>query len=327
MSKKRPRAAQANMPDILRALTDEHTYQLRVFRLLEKQVAALNLGQQPDYEVMHGVMRYMTQYPDRFHHPKEDLVFDKLVQRDPASVPEVHHLLEDHVQILARGAELLALIDRCRADPAAADTLALRKSAHAYIGRLRRHMDVEELRLFPRARQVLRPRDWAEVEERMKPILDPVFGAATADEFAALRAQELRSHGEGARRAAQSSWVEAAAAVESISALLAGAAEVHARLSRHHREALRANATFARGLLRTQPLRRRVGLVCEACASNSRMARDVVRQLGVVWFDALKSAARPYREGDTYAARLFHAVGRRIRLRSQPVAAGKSSVK
>jgi len=324
MSKTRANAARANMPDILRALTDEHTYQLRVFRLLERQVAALNLGRMADYEVMRGVMRYMTQYPDRYHHPKEDLVFDKLVQRDPSSVPQVQRLLQDHAQILELGAGLLALINRCRADPAAADTFALRKNAHAYIGRLRRHMDVEELRLFPRARQVLRARDWAEVDARMKPILDPVFGTAAAPGFEALRAQELHSHGESARRAAQSGWVEAAAAVESISALLAGAAHAHARLSRHHREALRANATFARGLLRTQSLRTRAGLVCEACAANSRMARDVVRQLGVVWFDAFEAAGRPFREGDTYAARVSQAVVRRFRPRPRPVAVGKS---
>lgn len=140
--------ATAEMPDILQALCEEHRYQLRVFKLLEKQVAMLNLRKEPDYEVMHGVMRYMTSYPDRFHHPKEDLVFRKLVQRDPSSGAEVNRLLDDHVQILAKGAELLALIDRCRVDPKKADTFVLRKSAHEYIGRLRRHMDVEELRVF-----------------------------------------------------------------------------------------------------------------------------------------------------------------------------------
>jgi hemerythrin-like domain-containing protein len=252
---------------------------------------------------MHGVMRYMTNYPDRFHHPKEDLVFRKLVERDPSCGPQVDHLLGDHVQILAQGAELLALIDRCRADPKRAETFVLRKSAHKYIGHLRRHMDVEELRLFPRAQQVLRPEDWAEIDANMRPILDPVFGETVAAEFRALRAHEDFSHGGGRRGAPRSGWVEAAAVIESVSALLAGATKANAKLSRHHREALSTNAAFLRDLLSAQPFGRRVGLVRKACARNSQMARDITRLLGDVWSETFKAARRPYREKGTHAAK------------------------
>ncbi len=187
-AEKRDPAAAKRLPDILQALDEEHHYQQRLLKLLEKQVAHLNQRQQPDYEVMHGVMRYMTNYPDRFHHPKEDLVFGKVVERDPSLKASVDSLLHEHGEIIARGAELLALVDRCRADPDRADTHTLRKSAHAYIGHLRRHMDAETLRFFPLAQRVLRRADWADVDARMKPILDPVFGEEVADGFHALRA-------------------------------------------------------------------------------------------------------------------------------------------
>jgi hemerythrin-like domain-containing protein len=299
-------------PDILRALSEEHIYQLRVVKLLEKQVAALNQRQQPDYEVMHGVMRYMTNYPDRFHHPKEDLVFRKVMQRDPSSRPQVKQLLKEHQLIIAKGAELLAVIDRCRAEPGKADTYALRKSAHAYIGSLRRHMDVEMLRIFPRAQQVLRAADWAEVDARMKPILDPVF-AETAAEFQDLRAEERHRAHVGPRRAARAGWVEAAALLESVSSLLGGATKASANLTRHNSKALRANAAMIRDLLSVQPLGRRVGLVGTACARNVEMARDINRRLTAIWSEAFKAARRPYQEEGTYAALLAEAFGKLTR--------------
>lgn len=317
----------AEMPDILRALCEEHHYQLRVFRMLEKQVALLNQRKQADYEVMHGVMRYMTSYPDRFHHPKEDLVFRKLVERDPSSRPQVERLLDEHAQILARGAELLAVIDRCRADPKKAETYVLRKSAHKYIGLLRRHMDVEELRLFPRARQVLRPEDWAEVDANMKPILDPVFGETVAPEFQTLRALEERPRRPVPGLASPPDWIEAAAAVEAVSALLAGATEASSRVSAHNRAALDSNAAFLRDLRKAQPFSRRIALLREACVRNVRMARDVRRQVREVWSEAFRAARRPYQEKGTYATKLTEAFRRLTRSPERPSVAGALSPK
>lgn len=304
--------ADAEQPAILQALAEEHIYQLRVVRLLERQVAALNQRQTPDYDVMHGVMRYMTNYPDRFHHPKEDLVFRKVMERDPASRPQVRQLLREHESIIARGAELLAAIDRCRAEPGKADTHALRKSAHAYIGALRRHMDVEMLRIFPRAREVLRAGDWAEVDARMKPILDPVF-AEKAAEFRTLRADEQSRTYEGPRRAARPGWTEAAALLESVSALLTGATEAGNSLSRHNARTIKTNAVLFRELLKPQPLGRRMGAAGKACRQNVAMARDIGGSLRAIWTEALHESRRPLREQGTYAAFLAEAFGKLAR--------------
>lgn len=317
----------AKLPDILRALIEEHIYQMRVVRMLERQVALLNQRQQPDYEVMRGVMRYMTGYPDRFHHPKEDLVFRKVVQRDPSSRPQVKQLLKEHEQVIAHGAELMMLIERCRADPGLADTDALRKSAHSYIGHLRRHMDVEELHFFPHAQQVLRARDWADVDARMQPILDPVFGDSVAPEFRRLRAQEVRKPDSAARRAARRRWVRAVAAVEAVSALVAGATQAGLKLSRHNREAVATNAAILRDLLGRQPSGSRAGLIREACVRNVGMATDIRRQLTEVGSEAFAAALRPYRAAGTPEAKVPEAMDRLRRIFGRPSVEHASSAK
>ena len=122
----------ASVPNIVAALVDEHKYQARLLTVMERQVGLLNQRKLPDYEVMHGVMRYMTQFPDRFHHPKEDLLFDKVLARDPASAESVAQLRRAHVDITAAGAQLFDLVGRSRQGEAEALRDPLRKTCLLY---------------------------------------------------------------------------------------------------------------------------------------------------------------------------------------------------
>ena len=55
-------------------------------------------------------MRYMTQYPDRFHHPREDLIFTQLLKRDPGVRDDIEDLLEEHISIRLAGQEFNRLL-------------------------------------------------------------------------------------------------------------------------------------------------------------------------------------------------------------------------
>jgi hemerythrin-like domain-containing protein len=37
-------------------------------------------GEQPDCDLMLDIFYYMTHYPDRFHHPKEDFAFARVMR-------------------------------------------------------------------------------------------------------------------------------------------------------------------------------------------------------------------------------------------------------
>ena len=53
----------------------EHANYRRLLDLLRSETERFTAGGQPDYELMSDVVHYMTQYPDRFHHPREDVAF------------------------------------------------------------------------------------------------------------------------------------------------------------------------------------------------------------------------------------------------------------
>ena len=321
MATRRPTPATAapegQVPDILRALGDEHKYQARVLKVLERQVGLLNQKQQPDYDAMRGVMRYMTQFPDRLHHPKEDLLFEKIVLRQPSARAQVKELLVAHKDIIRKGSTLLALIEASREAPAKADTLALRKSAHAYIGALRRHMDIEMLHMFPLAQQVLQPADWIEVDRRMKPILDPVFEAEGANEFKPLREAEQARPEPVKPGALTTGLIEATALIEAAATLIAGASKSRKDLAQHQRDVMRVNLELTRGLMKMLPLDQRFKLTAEIFERNVEMVSGFNQRMSDLWSGAWKSAWAPYDDDGPYAPKLLR-LGRRPAAKTAP---------
>jgi hemerythrin-like domain-containing protein len=291
-------APATEVPDIIRALGDEHRYQARLLNLLERQVGLLNQRQTPDYEAMYGVMRYMTQFPDRLHHPKEDLVFEKIMLRDEAAKPKVKELLQAHEEIIVKGQRLLEAIEHGRKGDAQADPNLLRKAAHAYIGSLRRHMDIEHLHMFPLAQKLLTAEDWADVDARMKPILDPVFEAEPAGEFKALRDAEQARPAPTPPGRLTSGLIEAAALIEAVATLIAGASRVRKDINRHHRDVLRANAEIWRELIRLLPLDERMRLTTELFERNLAMFGEFNQRIADQWAQVWNAAWRPYEESE-----------------------------
>lgn len=318
--------AEQALPDIIRALGDEHRYQARLLNLLERQVGLLNQRQVPDYQAMHGVMRYMTQFPDRFHHPKEDLVFEKIMLRDKAAAPKVKQLLQAHVDIIDKGQRLLEAIDHGRRGDAKADADVLRKSAHAYIGALRRHMDIEHLHMFPHAQKVLTAQDWADVDARMKPILDPVFEAEPAGDFKTLR------EAEGARPEPvplgrlTAGLIEAAALIEAVATLIAGASKMHSHLNQHHRDVLHANRQMWRQLIRLLPLDQRMRLSAELFERNVEMFTEFNQRVAEQWMQIWDAAWRPYEEpAGAYTPKLLRRRARPAAPQREDQVAGQAS--
>ncbi|MBL0086606.1 MAG: hemerythrin domain-containing protein [Ideonella sp.] len=299
----------AQMPDIVAALIDEHKYQARLLGVMERQVGLLNQRKLPDYEVMHDVMRYMTQVPDRYHHPKEDLIFDKVLLRDPASAGSVAQLRRAHLDIVAAGAELFDLVDRSRrgVDEGEAEALRdpLRKSAHRYIGTLRRHMDIESLHMFPQALKTLLPGDWREVDAAMRPILDPVFGQQVKTGYEALHSQATAKPVLGSPGKIGVGLIEATALIEAVAALISGMSALRNTMRQHNVQALQQNAQLTRNLMRSMPLAKRGRLFGELCVSNVRMFGDIHGRMTQLWSNTWEAVRRPYNvEPGPYAPKL-----------------------
>ncbi len=179
------------MSDELLRLQNDHLNFQKLLRLFESQIKLFHECEEPDYELMRDIMHYMTQYPDRFHHPAEDLVFERLLQLDPAARPLVKDLEKEHVELVASGVELLHLLD-----DVVADVMITRESvesaARTYLDQLRAHMEKEESTLFPMAGKRLSAKDWAAIETAVKRHDDPLFSTQVDQKYRAILEQLSR---------------------------------------------------------------------------------------------------------------------------------------
>lgn len=166
----------------------EHTAFAHLLDLLEKKLSAFHTGERPDYDLMLDILQYLGHFPDRYHHPREDVAFDCLVKREPGMLALVEHLKEEHRLIAESGAALQKLLAEISLG-AIVEREAIEQAGQDYLVLYRRHIASEELTVMPRCQALLTAEDWAHVAQAVPAAADPLFGANADTAYRELRRQ------------------------------------------------------------------------------------------------------------------------------------------
>lgn len=130
----------------------------------------------PDFAVFHAMIRYIDEFPERLHHPKEEqFLFARLIQRFPGAEPLALELRNEHVI----GAQLIrdlenALVYFEENSPAGAPTF--RTAVEAYADFHWQHMRKEEEQILPLAEMHLAAGDWEAIAAGFEDNRDPIAG-------------------------------------------------------------------------------------------------------------------------------------------------------
>ena len=181
----------AFMPHTLALWHAEHVNFARLLNLLDIELALFHGGKSPDYELMLNIMFYMTHYSDVLHHPKEDLVFAKIKERDRRVAATVDELATQHADLHRSGQELVRQLDEILND-AISSRESVEAVARDYVGSLRSHMRIEEEEILPLADTLLTKRDWSAIHAAVDHIEDPLFGKHPEGRYFALHQQIAR---------------------------------------------------------------------------------------------------------------------------------------
>jgi hemerythrin-like domain-containing protein len=179
------------MATIIDRLGRDHRNMRAVLELLEEGFGAHAWGEPTDLDLLGLIADYMLDYPDGIHHPLEELLFARLVERDPAAATALGALMEEHGRLARLNQRLAAAIDALRHD-AELPRDRLAELVQQVLSGNRRHMEAEERTFFPRLLARLADADWAELEARAGDADDPVFGARRAAPYLALHQRILR---------------------------------------------------------------------------------------------------------------------------------------
>jgi hemerythrin-like domain-containing protein len=176
------------MPNQISKWKAEHGDFIRLLSILKSQIGLFHEQAEANYELMLDIVYYLTHFPDRFHHPREDIAFAKLAERDASARLRVHELIGEHKVIASSGKRLVEQLNGILAG-AILEREAVEVDAATYIVYYRQHMAREEAELFPRLEDVLGNEDWKAVDDAITPEADPLFGSKVGQRYQQLRRQ------------------------------------------------------------------------------------------------------------------------------------------
>lgn len=173
------------MSTILQSLHQDHANQIQLLSLIEAEIAKLDGASEPaNFELLSLALEYCSDFPSHYHHPKEDLLYAKLVARDPGFADRVDDLIEDHKALKSLTESVSAAVAKAISGGQAD---GLRDAVEQFTRHYRFHIGIEETEIFPHARQTLTEEDWRDIENAYEDETDPLFGEHTRQAYIALQ--------------------------------------------------------------------------------------------------------------------------------------------
>ena len=172
----------------------EHRNLEKLLIIMERQLNLFHRGKQPNYGLMLDIVYYMTQYPDRFHHPKEDIALERVVKHESSAADLVEALHRQHDVIARSGEALQAQLDSVMTG-VLLPRAQVEHPAREYIDYFRRHVQMEEWLVSPAAQRVLCGDDWMAIDGLIPEGSDPLFGGSLEDRYRILHRQIAKEVG------------------------------------------------------------------------------------------------------------------------------------
>lgn len=268
----------------MKALRAEHRHMATVMQLFADQLKALEEGQYADGHVVFEIMDYMVTWPDRYHHPREDLIYCRVAELDPKAADEVDSLQRDHDRTATVGRELLQTIESWREGAISAETVI--KQGRAYIDHTYEHMNIEEKVVFPHIESILSLEDWRELAEddQLRAVSDPVFGPRVQREFRNMARKMRRRVRNTVERGAILEWIGIEALMESLEVLSMAYDSARATASDHLQAAIDDSKDFMNESLISAPVR--------CTVNNTKLGLRFAEEILGISKETLKDLAR-----------------------------------
>jgi hemerythrin-like domain-containing protein len=145
---------------------EEHVYFNLLLELLQREVYVFHSAGRPNYELMYDIVSYLRDYGDEFHHPREDVAFERLTQRLPGMELPLGRLAQEHRVIKHAGETVLREIDAILGG-AIVRRGELEMAAATYLVYYGNHLAKEEEDVLPLAAKYLTAEDWQAVKDAL----------------------------------------------------------------------------------------------------------------------------------------------------------------
>lgn len=173
------------MHPLAQRLHDDHRRLTQVLGVLEAQIDRLARAEDVDFDLMLDAMTYITDFPNRLHHPVEDVLFARLAAADSTAADACQAQIAEHERLFHDSAAFYGLLEAVQMNEATLMRDRLVGAGREFIAAQRAHLLREERELLPRAEQRLAAQ-WDIAAETASAVNDPLDGTATPARYQAL---------------------------------------------------------------------------------------------------------------------------------------------
>ena len=174
------------MHPLAQRLHDDHRRLTQVLDVLEAQIDRVARAEDADLDLMLEAMTYITDFPNRLHHPVEDVLFKCLAAIDPASAGLCQEQIAEHERLFHDSAALNGLLEAIQLEEAMAPRDHLVHAGQEFVAAQRAHLLREEHDLLPRAQLRLGSAQWDIAAQTASAVSDPLDGTATPARYQSL---------------------------------------------------------------------------------------------------------------------------------------------
>ena len=273
---------------LMKALRAEHRHIGTVMQLFSDQLKAIEGGELVDTHVVYEVMDYMVTWPDRFHHPREDLIYARVAEVDARVADDVDTLQRDHDHTAKRGRGVLHDIERWRLGEVSGAVVV--KSGRNYVDHIHEHMNLEEKLVFPRIEATLTLQDWRELAEddQLGAVADSVFGPRVQREFRNMTRKLRRGLRQSVERGTLTEWIGVEAFMESLDVVSIAYESARDTAGEHLRGAFNDALEYVKKDPLSAPLR--------CAANNTRVAFRLLGDVADISRETLDDLSRVNQE-------------------------------
>lgn len=169
---------------MLTRIHNEHKNIVRLLNVLQNKLDAIKAEKSVRYKLIRDIIDYMQEYADKYHHPKEDLIYDYYLKYCDVTESVADRLALDHKKLHAETLDLQYTVDMILMDAVVPlDQFSVKLST--YITNQLEHLQFEEKELLPEISKKLSADDWKQIEQSWlhSDVDDPLFGREVAGRY------------------------------------------------------------------------------------------------------------------------------------------------
>jgi hemerythrin-like domain-containing protein len=159
----------------LQLLLEDHKTLCEVIDALETRLPQVSKRDPETLDLLANLIDYIAEYPDRVHHPREDRIIERLIDKGltPSERTVVELTVSQHAELGAATARMEVDMDALLSKQRDAG-VQLDHDARVYLAMQKEHMRREEQQLFPMAVRLFTPADWSEIAAGEPEVPDPL---------------------------------------------------------------------------------------------------------------------------------------------------------